>query len=373
MIYLDNAATTVVCPAAAERMVQTLTEVFANPSSLYAPGLAAHKALEAARRTVAGALGCGTDEVIFTAGGTEANNLAVLGAARARRAWGREVVVSGTEHPSVQNTMDALGAEGFTIIAVPPLPDGRPDLAGIAGRVNRATALVACMSVNNETGALADVAALAAQVKEINKRTAFHCDHIQGFLKHPLPLGGVIDTVSVSGHKVHAPKGIGALYVRRGFHLEKVIFGGGQERGLRSGTENVAGAAAFAAAIGHFGPMQDHHAHVSGLNARLRAGVAALPGAVIHSPGGASPYILSFSLPGFRSETILHFLEERGIYVSSGSACGRGARSHTLAAMGLPEALLDSAVRVSFCPGNTAQEVDALCRALGEARLVIRH
>lgn len=365
MVYLDNAATTMVCPAAAERMIKTLTDVFANPSSLYAPGLAAHKVLEEARRTMAGALGCQTDEVFFTAGGTEANNLAVLGAARARQTWGRQIVVSGMEHPSVQNTVDALKAEGFEVITVLPLSDGHPDIDGMAARVGKTTALAACMQVNNETGALADIQALAAMVKAANKRTAFHCDAVQGFLKHPLPLHQV-DTVSVSGHKVHAPKGIGALYIRRGFYLEKVMYGGNQERGVRSGTENVAGAAAFAAAIETFGRINDLR-HVSGLNAQLRRGVAGLADAVIHSPDDASPYILNFSLLGFRSETILHFLEKRDIYVSSGSACGRGAPSHTLTAMGLPKMMVDSAIRVSFCPGNTAREVDALCLALSDA------
>lgn len=364
MIYLDNAATTPVCAAAAEAVYNILTQTPGNPSSLYKLGLEAEQKLNKARLVVSRALGCSAAEVYFTASGTEANNIALLGAARARRAWGNEIVITGYEHPSVHNTVMALKREGFTVHKINPDQTGVVDAQSIVQAVNRNTALVSCMHVNNETGAMLDVEHMALAVKAANQRTAFHCDAVQSFCKHPLTLNGAIDTVAVSGHKVHAPKGIGALYIRKGFHIEPVMYGGSQERGMRSGTENVAYAAGFAAAIADAGSLENNLTAITALAQLLRRQLEMMGGILVNSPEGASPYILNFSVSGIKSETVLHFLEQRNIYVSSGSACAKGGKSHTLVAMGFPDSRIDSAIRVSLCSGNTADEVNRLIEGL---------
>ncbi|MBQ5341009.1 MAG: cysteine desulfurase [Oscillospiraceae bacterium] len=357
MIYLDNAATTAVSPGAADAADRALREYFGNPSSLYSKGLDSQKALERSRAAIAKSLGCEPQELYFTASGTEGNNLAILGAARARKSWGNRVIVSGFEHPSVMNTVMSLEKEGFEVIVVEPGTDGKLDTEKFLELTDKRTVLVTCMRVNNETGTVTDCAGLAEEVKKINRRTAFHCDAVQAFGKHETALNGAIDTLSVSAHKIHGPKGIGCLYVRKGFNLENVFFGGGQERGLRSGTENIAYAAGFAQAVSELGNLRKQRERVSGINSILREEIGATGAAVFNSPDDASPYILNFSLPGFRSETLLHFMEEHGVLVSSGSACGKGERSHTLTAMGLPDEIIDSAVRVSFSSSTTEEEV----------------
>ena len=357
MIYLDNAATTAISPAAADAADAALREYFGNPSSLYSQGLDSHKALERSRAVIAKSLGCEQQEVYFTASGTEGNNLAILGAARARRSWGNRIIVSGFEHPSVMNTVKSMEKEGFEVIVIPPGPDGRLDTDRFLEQTDKRTALVTCMRVNNEIGTVIDCARLAEEVKKINRRTAFHCDAVQAFGKHETVLNGSIDTLSVSAHKIHGPKGIGCLYVRKGFNLENVMFGGGQERGLRSGTENIAYAVGFAKAVSELGNIRKQNDKVTGINSVLRKKLEDSGAAVFNSPDDASPYILNFSLPGFRSETLLHFMEEHGVLVSSGSACGKGEKSHTLTAMNLPDSLIDSAVRVSFSSTTTEEEV----------------
>ncbi|MEA5050831.1 MAG: cysteine desulfurase family protein [Oscillospiraceae bacterium] len=366
MVYLDNAATTRPSDAVCDTIGAVLRARFGNPSSLYDLGFEAQKELDAARGALAGALGCDAAEVYFTGSGTEANNIAVLGAARARKAWGGEVIATGYEHPSVENSLRQLEREGFRVTRVAPSADGGIDERELVGCVTRHTSLVAMMLVNNETGAMLPVERIAAQVRRINARTAIHCDDVQGFMKHPLDVRA-LDTVSVSAHKIHGPKGMGALYVRRGLHVENTLFGGLQERGLRPGTENVAYAAGFAEAVRGCPDMRAALARISALSARLRAKVSALPGAVLNSPAGASPYILNFSLPGYKSETMLRFLASRGVYVSSASACGRGEKSRTLLAMGLPDERVDAALRVSFCAESGEEDVDALCAGLEEA------
>lgn len=357
MIYLDNAATTAVSSRAADAADKVLRECYGNPSSLYSAGLDSQKVLERSRAVIARKIGCDPQELYFTASGTEGNNLAILGAARARKNWGNKVIVSGFEHPSVMNTVISLENEGFEVTVIEPGEDGRLDIAAFLDRVDRKTVLVTCMRVNNEIGTVTDCARLAQEVKKINKRTAFHCDAVQSFGKHETVLNGSIDTLSVSAHKVHGPKGIGCLYVRKGFNLNKVFFGGGQERGLRSGTENIAYAAAFAEAVAEIPDLRTEALRVASLRDILKDEIVKSGMAVVNSPDDASPYIFNFSLPGFRSETMLHFMEERGVLVSSGSACGKGEKSHTLTAMGLSDDLVDSAVRVSFSSQTREEDV----------------
>lgn len=366
MIYLDNAATTRVCPACCEAVGSALEGCFGNPSSLYDLGLEASRLLERSRGTLARALGCAAGEMFFTGCGTESNNIAVLGLARARKAWARRVVATGYEHPSVSETVRSLEDEGFEVVFVNPKRDGTVDEGELLEAVDERTALVAAMSVNNETGAVLDVSRLGGLIKQKNRRCAVHCDNVQGFLKHHLSLNN-IDSVSLSAHKIHGPKGIGGLYLRRNLNIRVPYHGGGQEKGYRSGTENVPYAAGFAAAVDAWGSVDEGIAAAEAANGRLRERVFAINGAVINSPDSASPYILNISLPGYKSETVMHFLEMRGIYVSSGSACSRGDRSRTLSAMGVPQRLADSALRISFTSPARTEDADALADALEAA------
>lgn len=373
--YLDNAATTMVLPQVAQAIDEALREHWANPSSLYKPGADSQQLLTAARGAVARSIGCTGKEIYFTGSGSEGNNIALLGAAMAHRAWGKRIVVSGFEHHSVQLPLRRLAGEGFEICEVRPEADGRLDVEKMLEKVNKNTALVACMLVNNETGAICDIEKLAAGVKAVSSRTTVHVDAVQGWTKMPLPLKNV-DSMAVAGHKIHAPKGIGALYLRKGYEQSIVppYLGGGQERGIRPGTENVP----YAVGLGLAASLQQKDirrraAQIAALNARLREGLRALPGITINSPADASPSVLNFSENCVRSNTMLNFLGERQIYVSSGSACGRGERSHTLEAMGLDDRAVDTALRVSFCAGNTPEDVDALLNALEDGLRSLQH
>lgn len=366
--YLDNAATTMVAPEVADAIRAAMAEYWANPSSLYGPAVRSEQALAAARAAAAKALGCTAAELVFTGCGSESNNLALLGLAAARKGWGKKILASGYEHPSVYRPLERLAQQGWQVEFVPPGQDGRLPADELIARVDKTTALVACMQVNNETGAQVDAPALAAAVKAANPRTAVHIDAVQGWLRLPAFSRAAlanIDSCAVSGHKIHAPKGIGALYLRRGCNILPPYLGGGQERGLRPGTENTPYAVGLAAAAGRLASsVAQRAAAAAALGARLRAGLGCLPGITLNSPEDAVPQLLNFSLGDVRSETMLHFLEENKIYVSSGSACSKGAASHTLAAMGLPARRIDTALRVSFCAENTPEDVDALLEGL---------
>ncbi|MBQ8647565.1 MAG: cysteine desulfurase [Oscillospiraceae bacterium] len=361
--YLDNAATTIVAPEVAAAIHTAMLEHWANPSSLYTPGAHSELELNKARGAVARTLGCTAGEVYFTGCGSESNNLALLGAARTRT-WGKRIVCTGFEHPSVALPLERLAKEGYDVQFVAPGQDGHVDVDRMLELVDKNTILVAAMQVNNETGAAVDVARLAAGVKARNSRTAMHVDGVQAWMRLPVKLAN-IDSYSVSGHKIHAPKGVGALYLRKGYNLEPPYLGGGQEKGLRPGTENLPYAVGLAEAARRLaGDLPRRHQHMAMLNARLRAGLAAFPEVVINSPEDAVPEVLNFSLNVIRSETMLHHLEQSRVYVSSGSACSKGAASHTLTAMGLPARRIDTAIRASFCAENTEADVDALLNGL---------
>ena len=365
--YLDNAATTIVAPEVADVINKAMREHWANPSSLYAPGARSEEALNAARAAVARTLGCKSRELYFTSCGSESNNLAVQGLAMARKNWGSKIVVSGFEHPSVQRPIRALKDRGFEVVEILPEADGHLDVAKLAAEVDKNTVLVSCMAVNNETGTLQDIAALSTAVKAKNSRCAVHVDAVQAWLRIPIDLKKWknVDTLSVSGHKVHAPKGIGALFIRDSVRqtLCPPYLGGHQERGLRPGTENtpyIVGLG-LAAAKGAKN-LSDRNAHIRALNAQLRTGLEELAQQApitLNSPADAVPEVLNFSENCIKSETMLAFLAEAQIYVSSASACGRGQPSHTLAAMGRDPLAIDTAIRVSFCADNTPEDVDA--------------
>lgn len=358
--YLDNAATTIVAPDVADVIDKAMREHWANPSSLYAPGARSEEALNAARAAVARTLGCKSRELYFTSCGSEGNNMALLGAALTRK-FGKGIVVSGFEHPSVQKPLERLAAMGYDVTVVDPRPDGTLDLDQMLAAVDKNTILVACMMVNNEIGTRNDVERLAAEVKRKNNRTIVHVDAVQAWMRVPIKLAN-IDTLAVSGHKIHAPKGIGALYLSDSLvqAFQPPYLGGEQEREKRPGTENLPYAMGLAAAATRLNKtMKSRDAAVRALNQRLREGLKAFPEVVINSPDNAVPEVLNFSENCIKSETMLAFLAEEQIYVSSASACGRGRPSHTLAAMGRDPLAIDTAIRVSFCADNTPEDVDA--------------
>ena len=358
--YLDNAATTMVAPEVADVIDHALREHWANPSSLYPPGAQSEERLNAARAAVARTLGCKARELYFTSCGSESNNLALLGAALTR-SFGKGIVVSGFEHPSVQKPLERLAKMGFDVTVVNPKADGTLDLDEMLAHVDKKTILVACMMVNNEIGTRNDIERLAAAVKQKNSRTIVHVDAVQAWMRVPIQLAN-IDTLSVSGHKIHAPKGIGALYLsdRLVQAFQPPYLGGEQEREMRPGTENLPYAMGLAAAATRLAKtMKSRDAAVRALNQQLRAGLSAFPEVVINSPDTAVPEVLNFSENCIKSETMLAFLAEKQIYVSSASACGRGLPSHTLAAMGRDPLAIDTAIRVSFCADNTPEDVDA--------------
>ena len=361
--YLDNAATTMVNPDVIETITKAMAEHWANPSSLYTPGAHSELALNKARADVARTLGATAGEVYFTGCGSEGNNLAILGAARTRK-WGKRIVCTGFEHPSVALPMQRLAQEGYDVQFVAPEADGHLSVDRMLELVDKNTILVAAMQVNNETGTAVDVARLAAGVKARNDRTAVHVDGVQAWMRVPVRLAN-IDSYSVSGHKIHAPKGVGALYLRKGYHIEPPYLGGGQEKGMRPGTENLPYAIGMAKAATLLSrTLPQRRKTLVELNTRLREGLKQFPEVTLNSPEDAVPEVLNFSLNVIRSETMLHHLETMGVYVSSGSACSKGAASHTLTAMGLEPRRIDTAIRASFCADNTPEDVDALLEGL---------
>ncbi len=368
MVYLDNSATTRVCPAAADKAYDMMVREFGNPSSLHTLGFRAEQEMTAARRTVARMLGAQEECLYFTSGGTEANNLAVLGSVAAHPRDGKHIVTTAVEHSSVSEAVDLLEKQGYTVTRIMPQEDGTITAAAISDACREDTVLVAVMLVNNETGARFPLERAVASIRRRAPRAHIHCDAVQAAGKMPLAATRWgIDSLSASAHKLHGPKGCGVLYLRRGVRVLPRSIGGLQERGVRGGTEASALIAAFGAAVDALPPYAEQMAHYDALRRRLVDGLSALPQVRLHLPPEGVPYVVHFSLPPYRSETLLHFLAEREIYVSSGSACAKGAKSPVLTAMGLPPEEIDSALRVSFCYDNTPQDVDALLTALAEA------
>ena len=363
--YLDNSATTRVLPEAAEKAAFLMTEGYGNPSSLHTLGFAARQAVEEARSLVAARLGAEPQEIIFTSGGTESNNLALFGAALARKRLGNKIVTTAAEHDSVLNPCRALEQQGFQVVYLKPDSTGRLSEEALAQAIDEKTILVSVMLVNNETGAVFPVEAAGKAIRRKKAPALLHTDAVQGFGKLPFTVKRLgVDLLTLSGHKIHAPKGIGALYVKKGVRVLPRTLGGGQERGLRSGTESVPLICALGEAVKQLPPARETLERVGELNSLLRQHLAQLPQVTIHSPEEGLPYVLNFSAGRVRGETMLHFLAERGVYVSSGSACGRAKPSHVLEAMGLPKEQVESALRVSFSRFSTREDVEALAEGL---------
>ena len=373
--YLDNAATTIPSPEVVAAVSKSLSENWANPSSLYTPGLENAQLLNRCRAAVAKTLGCTPAELYFTGCGSESNNIALLGAAHTRQGWGKRIIVSGFEHPSVQLPLRRLAEEGFEVLEVAPEKDGHLNVEKMAELVNKSTILVACMLVNNELGTRVEVEKLAKMVKTANPRTAVHVDAVQGWMRVGFKLDH-IDSLSVSGHKIHAPKGVGALFLRKGYSqgMKLPLLGGGQEKGVRPGTENIAYAVGLATAAGQMqAGFKQRAEHLAALNQRLREGLAAIPGVTLNSPADAVSEVVNLSENCIRSQTMLNYLAEKQIYVSSGSACSKGEASHTLTAMGCSPLTIDTALRVSFCGENTEADVDAFLNGLESGIKTLSH
>lgn len=361
MHYLDNSATTRVLDSAAEIAVKTMCEGFGNPSSVHKMGIKASEILENSRRTVAQALNADPTEVFFTSGGTESINTAVFGACRKNFRMGKHIITTAVEHSATLESVKKLVSEGFEVTYLKPDKSGRISIADFEAALREDTIFCSCMLVNNETGALMPVAEIGRLLKKKNPKALFHVDAVQGFFRLPIePKAWNADFISVSGHKIGAPKGIGALYIKKGVKIPPLVYGGGQEKGMRPGTEPLPNIAAFAEACSvrsqHF---DEDFAHVEALKADfVRKLKDKFPWVEINGEADI-PHVLNVSFVGCKSEVMLRVLEMDDVYVSSGSACSKGKASHVLTAMGLSPKTIDSALRISFAPFNTTADSDA--------------
>lgn len=372
-IYLDNSSTTRPCERAIKGINSALSADWGNPSSLYDLGFSAQLRVDEVRKKVARLISCREDEVYFTSCGTEGNNTALLGAAYSRRKRGNRIVTTAIEHPSVLETVKRLEDEGFEVVRISPQPDGNISESDIENAINDKTILVSIMLVNNETGAILPVRAAAESIKKIGAPALLHCDAVQGFGKMPISVSALgVDLLTASGHKIHGPKGIGVLYVKKGVTIKPLLTGGGQEKNMRSGTEAVPLICGLGGALDELPDTKVQLAKMGELWQYTKKILSETGLIDINSPENALPYVLNVSMPGYRSETVLHFLESRGIYVSSGSACAKGEGSYVLSQMGMKRARVDSAIRISFSRYNTLADVQHLRDALIEASEKIR-
>ena len=371
MIYLDNSATTRPNEACVAAMNELLTECWFNPSSVYRPGMDAAHRLKTARAQVAQALGAETERVFFTSGGTEADNWAIFSTAKRLGKRGRHIVTTAVEHHAVLHPMQQLEAQGFEVTYLQPDETGFVSVETLKAALRPDTILVSIMMVNNESGAVMPVADMVRATRRLAPLALFHTDAVQGFLKVPFKaktLGA--DLISISGHKVHGPKGVGALYIKPGLPLPAFIHGGGQEGNFRSGTENVPGICGFSAAVAATDAAADI-AKMARLRDLARELLPEVPGLVLIGAQEA-PHIVNLSLPGVRSQGIINCLQSEGIFVSAGSACSKGHRSHVLEAMKLAPAVIDGSVRVSFSAENEEADVYALREALWKAKQTLK-
>ena len=371
MIYLDNSATTVCSEKAIEKMNTVLRTDFGNPSSLHGMGITAEGYLRDSRSVIAKSLHAQEKEIIFTSGGSEANNLGLIGAALAYRRSGMHIITTPIEHPSVKNTLKYLeDAHGFEVEKLPVDRFGVIDLQALADMIRQDTILVAIMHVNNEIGAIQPIAEAGNIIKQKNPGTLFFVDAVQGYGKLPIHPGKMkIDLMSVSGHKIHGPKGSGFLYKSQKVKMLPLIHGGGQEWDLRSGTENVPAIAGLGVAVEEAVARMDAEAMYGIRNSFVEA-ISGIEGVTVNGPTGTdvAPHIISVSVDGVRSEVLLHALEDEGIFVSAGSACSshKRAPSDTLSAIGLSKSLLESTVRFSMSMDTTAEDMETAAAALAK-------
>lgn len=377
-VYFDNAATTKIIPEVREIMLKTMDEDYGNPSSMHLKGVEAENYVRNARNSIAKQLKCEAKEIIFTSGGTESNNLALLGLALANKRAGNHIITTGIEHASVYNPVLYLQDLGFRVTFLKVDAQGKVDLDHLRESLCEDTILVSTMAVNNEIGTIEPIEEIAAIIKqystEHDRKVLYHVDAIQAFGKriiYPKRIG--IDAMSMSGHKIHGPKGSGALFVDSKVKIKPVLYGGGQEKGMRSGTENTAAIAGMGKATEiMYARLEDNNEKMKAVKDALIAGATKIEGVTDNS--GESPHIASLSFRGVRSEVLLHALEDKGIYVSAGSACSSNhpAISGVLQAIGLDKDLLESTLRFSFCEYNTVEEAEYTVKVLEEILPLLR-
>ncbi len=371
-IYLDNSATTRCFPEVAELMSRIYLEDYGNPSSMHHKGVEAEKEIRNARQILAGILKVQPGNLVFTSCGTEGDNLALIGCAMANQRKGRHLITTPIEHPAVLETMKYLETQGFEVTILPVDRQGLVDPADVASAVREDTILVSVMHTNNEIGTVEPVAEIGEAIKAKNPATLFHVDAVQGFGKARIyPKRMKIDLLTVSGHKIHAAKGTGFLYVGDKVRIQNILFGGGQQKGLRSGTENTAGTAGMAlAAKMLYDSFDTDIERLYGLRDAFIARVTRIPGVKINgkTDHSGAPHIISVTVPGVRAEVLLHALEDKGVYVSAGSACAsnRPHVSGTLTAIGLDKEDLDSTIRISMSVMTTEGDMEAAAAALEE-------
>ena len=372
-IYLDNSATTKVCPEAVRAVTDCLTENYGNPSAVHSKGIKAKMLLEDSRQKIADALSCDSTEVYFSHSGTLANNTAIFGAVEAKRKTGNRIITTSLEHPSVSRCMDKLEKRGFEVIRLTPSSNGAFRTEQLLNTINKNTILVSTMLVNNETGAINPVEMVSKVVKKVSSPALIHVDAIQAFGKIPVkPSRLGVDLLSISGHKVHAPKGVGALYIRKGLKINPYLSGGGQENEMFSGTEALPAIAGFGAAAAAFPDLNRQLEAMRSLKGFALNELTKIPSVEINSPSDALPYILNISVMGIPSQVLINYLSQRGIYISAGSACKKGHRSEVLTAMGLPAKRIDSAVRISLSRFTTKEEIEEFVSAINDAVSTIR-
>ena len=377
-VYMDNSATTRTFPEVAELMTKIMCEDYGNPSSLHMKGVEAEKYLRYAKETLARILKVEERELLFTSGGTESDNMALIGCALANCRRGNHLITTQIEHPAILQTMRYLETQGYRVTYLPVDPCGRIRLEDLRRAMTPETILVSIMHTNNEIGALQPIEEAGALIKQMNPDTLFHVDAVQGFGKSRIyPKKMHIDLLSVSGHKIHGPKGTGFLYIDERVKIKPIIYGGGQQKGMRSGTENVPGCAGLGLAAKMV--YTDHDAKIDKLYAikdRMVKGLQAMDGVTVHGLTGrdSAPQIVAAGFEGVRAEVLLHALEDKGIYVSSGSACSSNhpGVSGTLKGIGVKDSLLDSTLRFSFGAFNTEEEVDYCLDVLKELVPMLR-
>ena len=371
-VYLDNSATTRVCPEAAEKVMELMVEKYGNPSSLHTMGYEAEQEILWAREQIAKALNVLPREMVFTSGGTEANNLALFGAAQARKRMGNRIVTTAIEHSSVLEAAQELEKQGMEVVFLKPGLDGKIPLEEIKEAIDEHTILVSVMAVNNEVGSIQPIEKVKKIIETKKAPALFHVDAVQAFGKIPLkPAKMGIDLMTISGHKVHAPKGVGALYIGKGVRILPRTFGGEQQNRMRPGTEPASLIAGFGAAVQALPDLAEEKKSIQSLKDYAVERLCGIPMVEVNSPEDSLPYVLNISAVGVRSETMLHHLAAKGIYVSSGSACAKGRKSHVLEAMGLSPERIASAIRISFSRYNTRADIDQLADGLQEGLQVL--
>lgn len=377
-VYLDNSATTKCLPEVAALMTRIMCEEYGNPSSMHKKGVESEKYVRYAKEVIAKCMKVQEKEILFTSGGTESDNIALIGGAYANCRAGRHIITTRIEHPAVLQPCAYLEEQGFAVTYLPVDAKGVISLADLERAMTPNTILVSIMHTNNEVGAVQPIEQAGELIKRINPNTLFHVDAVQGFGKYRIyPKRMHVDLLSVSAHKIHGPKGVGFLYINEKAKVRPIIFGGGQQKGMRSGTENVPGIAGMARAIEEiFSDFDEKIEYLYYLKERFAKGVSALEGIRLNGPAGrdGAPHVVSVSIQGVRSEVMLHALEEKGIFVSAGSACSsnKPSVSATLKAIGVEKQYLDTTLRFSFSLYTTEAEIDYTVKCLGELLPMLR-